>query len=189
MRRRRAHDGSTTGRPRTAASHSARVAARTRTSAGSRRPSKTPDLASLVPSTRFGASTRPSMTCPLPILGPARSTAARRTARSSAISIVTLTFSTGSGTGTGVGPSYLGGRILASTALERRDEWQESPIVDRDRSIPTTRFDTSVAISCARPCSAKKRISTPGISAGRRVAEPVRSVWIAPLRADPPTHH
>jgi glycine/D-amino acid oxidase-like deaminating enzyme len=30
--------------------------------------------------------------------------------------------------GTGVGPSYLGGQILASTALERYDEWQESPI-------------------------------------------------------------
>ena len=34
--------------------------------------------------------------------------------------------------------------------------------VDRDRSIPMTRFDTSVAISSVQPCSAKKRISTPG---------------------------
>jgi glycine/D-amino acid oxidase-like deaminating enzyme len=37
--------------------------------------------------------------------------------------------------GTGVGPSYLGGRILASTALERRDEWQESPINRGPRSL------------------------------------------------------
>lgn len=37
--------------------------------------------------------------------------------------------------GTGVGPSYLGGRILASTALERHDEWQESPINRGPRSL------------------------------------------------------
>lgn len=30
--------------------------------------------------------------------------------------------------GTGVGPSWLGGRTLASTALDLHDEWQESPI-------------------------------------------------------------
>jgi glycine/D-amino acid oxidase-like deaminating enzyme len=37
--------------------------------------------------------------------------------------------------GTGVGPSYLSGRILASTALDRRDEWQESPINRGPRSL------------------------------------------------------
>jgi hypothetical protein len=37
--------------------------------------------------------------------------------------------------GAGVGPSYLGGRILASTALERRDEWQDSPINRGPRSL------------------------------------------------------
>ena len=37
--------------------------------------------------------------------------------------------------GTGVGPSYLGGRILASTALDRRDEWQDSPINRGPRSL------------------------------------------------------
>jgi glycine/D-amino acid oxidase-like deaminating enzyme len=37
--------------------------------------------------------------------------------------------------GTGVGPSYLGGRILASTALERHDEWQDSPINRGPRSL------------------------------------------------------
>ncbi len=37
--------------------------------------------------------------------------------------------------GTGVGPSYLGGRILASTALERHDEWQDSPINRGPRSM------------------------------------------------------
>ncbi len=31
--------------------------------------------------------------------------------------------------GNGVGPSYNGGKILASLALERRDEWTESPLV------------------------------------------------------------
>jgi len=31
--------------------------------------------------------------------------------------------------GNGVGPSYTGGRILASLALERRDEWSETPLV------------------------------------------------------------
>lgn len=31
--------------------------------------------------------------------------------------------------GNGVGPSYNGGRILASLALERRDEWSECPLV------------------------------------------------------------
>lgn len=30
--------------------------------------------------------------------------------------------------GTGVGPSYVAGRTLASTALDLRDEWQQSPI-------------------------------------------------------------
>jgi glycine/D-amino acid oxidase-like deaminating enzyme len=30
--------------------------------------------------------------------------------------------------GNGVGPSYLGGRILASLALGRRDEWAETPL-------------------------------------------------------------
>jgi hypothetical protein len=37
--------------------------------------------------------------------------------------------------GTGVGPSYLGGRILASSALERHDEWQEGPINRGPRSL------------------------------------------------------
>ena len=37
--------------------------------------------------------------------------------------------------GTGVGPSYLGGRVLASTALERHDEWQDSPINRGPRSL------------------------------------------------------
>jgi glycine/D-amino acid oxidase-like deaminating enzyme len=37
--------------------------------------------------------------------------------------------------GTGVGPSYIGGQILASTALERHDEWQESPINRGPRSL------------------------------------------------------
>jgi len=31
--------------------------------------------------------------------------------------------------GNGVGPSYTGGRILASLALQRRDEWSETPLV------------------------------------------------------------
>jgi len=31
-------------------------------------------------------------------------------------------------TGNGVGPCYLGGRILASLALDRRDEWAETPL-------------------------------------------------------------
>ena len=31
-------------------------------------------------------------------------------------------------TGNGVGPCYLGGKILASLALEQRDEWSESPL-------------------------------------------------------------
>jgi glycine/D-amino acid oxidase-like deaminating enzyme len=30
--------------------------------------------------------------------------------------------------GNGVGPSYMGGRILASLALGRRDEWAETPL-------------------------------------------------------------
>ena len=33
--------------------------------------------------------------------------------------------------GHGVGPSYLGGRILASLVLGLRDEWSESGIVDQ----------------------------------------------------------
>jgi putative aminophosphonate oxidoreductase len=36
--------------------------------------------------------------------------------------------------GNGVGPSYIGGRTLASTALERHDEWQDSPINRGPRS-------------------------------------------------------
>lgn len=36
--------------------------------------------------------------------------------------------------GNGVGPSYVGGRTLASTALELHDEWQESPINRGPRS-------------------------------------------------------
>ena len=65
--------------------------------------------------------------------------------------------------GTGVGPSYLGGRILASTALERHDEWQDSPINRGPRSLdPKTQFETSMAISSVRRCFAKKRASTQG---------------------------
>lgn len=37
--------------------------------------------------------------------------------------------------GTGVGPSYVGGRTLASTALDLHDEWQESPINRGPRSL------------------------------------------------------
>lgn len=33
--------------------------------------------------------------------------------------------------GNGVGPSVIGGRILASLALERDDEWSRSPLIDR----------------------------------------------------------
>jgi glycine/D-amino acid oxidase-like deaminating enzyme len=33
--------------------------------------------------------------------------------------------------GNGVGPSVIGGKILASLVLERRDEWGEHPLVDR----------------------------------------------------------
>jgi hypothetical protein len=33
--------------------------------------------------------------------------------------------------GNGVGPSVLGGRVLASLALGRRDEWSAFPLVDR----------------------------------------------------------
>ena len=35
--------------------------------------------------------------------------------------------------GNGVGPSYTGGRILASLALDRNDEWSETPLVLRDK--------------------------------------------------------
>ena len=37
--------------------------------------------------------------------------------------------------GNGVGPSYIAGRTLASTALERHDEWQDSPINRGPRSL------------------------------------------------------
>jgi glycine/D-amino acid oxidase-like deaminating enzyme len=37
--------------------------------------------------------------------------------------------------GTGVGPSYVAGRILASTALELHDEWQDSPINRGPKSL------------------------------------------------------
>ena len=37
--------------------------------------------------------------------------------------------------GTGVGPSYLVCQVLAATALDRRDEWQESPINRGPRSL------------------------------------------------------
>lgn len=37
--------------------------------------------------------------------------------------------------GTGVGPSYVAGRTLASTALDLRDEWQDSPINRGPRSL------------------------------------------------------
>ena len=37
--------------------------------------------------------------------------------------------------GNGVGPSYIGGRTLASTALELHDEWQDSPINRGPRSL------------------------------------------------------
>lgn len=35
--------------------------------------------------------------------------------------------------GNGVGPSYTGGRILASLALDRNDEWSNTPLVLRDK--------------------------------------------------------
>ncbi|MDE3189588.1 MAG: FAD-dependent oxidoreductase [Acidobacteriota bacterium] len=38
--------------------------------------------------------------------------------------------------GNGVGPSWLGGQILASLALEREDEWASLPLVRRPPSLP-----------------------------------------------------
>ncbi len=44
-------------------------------------------------------------------------------------------------TGNGVGPSHLGGRILASLALDRRDEWSSLALVDPPRkSFPPEPF-------------------------------------------------
>jgi hypothetical protein len=41
-------------------------------------------------------------------------------------------------TGNGVGPTQLAGRVLASLALDLRDEWTALPVVDppRDRRVP-----------------------------------------------------
>ncbi|MNP42810.1 hypothetical protein D3C76_1365990 [compost metagenome] len=43
--------------------------------------------------------------------------------------------------GNGVGPSRLGGRILASLALGRKDAWSQCPLVERNcRSFPPEPF-------------------------------------------------
>ena len=63
--------------------------------------------------------------------------------------------------GNGVGPSWVGGRILASLALRRDDEWSNAGLV-RDpagRSRPS-RSATSAAGSCARPCGRWRRPRT-----------------------------
>ena len=43
--------------------------------------------------------------------------------------------------GTGVAPSYVSGHVLASTALDLRDEWQDSPINRGPRSLYPVRPD------------------------------------------------
>ncbi|MDF3015542.1 MAG: dependent oxidoreductase [Thermomicrobiales bacterium] len=94
--------------------------------------------------------------------------------------------------GTGVGPSYLGGRILASTALERRDEWQESPINRGPRSLypydPIRYFGGNIV----RAAVLRKEADLNAGRASTPVVELLNGFVPSGLRGtkpDPPTHH
>jgi glycine/D-amino acid oxidase-like deaminating enzyme len=94
--------------------------------------------------------------------------------------------------GTGVGPSFLGGRILASTALERRDEWLDSPINRGPRSLypydPIRYFGGNIVraavlrkeadLNAGRPSAPVVELLNGFVPSGLRETSP-----------DPPSHH
>jgi glycine/D-amino acid oxidase-like deaminating enzyme len=91
--------------------------------------------------------------------------------------------------GTGVGPSYVAGRTLASTALELRDEWQESPINRGPKSLypydPVRFFGGNIVrgavlqqeadLNADRPSSPVVELLTRFVPSGLRAAKP----WLA----------
>jgi glycine/D-amino acid oxidase-like deaminating enzyme len=91
--------------------------------------------------------------------------------------------------GNGVGPSYLGGRVLASTALERHDEWQDSPINRGPRSLyppdPIRYFGGAMVraavlqkeadLNADRPSMPIVRFLNRFVPSGLRTTEPARS--------------
>ena len=69
--------------------------------------------------------------------------------------------------GNGVGPSYNGGRILASLALERKDEWSESPLVGTaGRLLPPEPFRYFGGLAVRAAVQAKDRADDEGRKPG-----------------------
>ena len=76
--------------------------------------------------------------------------------------------------GNGVAPSLIGGRILASLALDRDDSWARHPLVDqRVAPFPRSRSGSSAHTSSARACTARSRPRRPA-------AGPAGSRWPSP---------
>ena len=82
-------------------------------------------------------------------------------------------------TGNGVGPSHLGGRILASLALDRRDELTRLPLVDPPRRLFPPEPLASAAGSLIRSALVAYDEAD---EAGRRPSAPVRLVAGLPRR-------
>ena len=74
-------------------------------------------------------------------------------------------------TGNGVGPAHLGGRILASLALDRRDEWSSLALVDPPRkSFPPEPFRYAGGALIRRALIAKDAAEDEGRRPGRLTA-------------------
>ena len=92
-------------------------------------------------------------------------------------------------TGNGVGPCYLGGRILASLALDRRDEWSETPLArgPRPAKLPPEpiRFlgGRIVRAACVRSDRAEDEGRKPGL-VDRRLAA-LAPAGLSPVKKDP----
>ena len=87
-------------------------------------------------------------------------------------------------TGNGVGPSQLAGRILASLALDRRDEWTALPLVDP----PPGRARPARAAAVGRRDLGARRAAPPGGGRGARGAgRPADALRRGPPAAD--GHH
>ena len=91
-------------------------------------------------------------------------------------------------TGNGVGPCYLGGRILASLALDRRDEWSETPLArgPRPGKLPPEpiRFlgGRIVRAACVRSDRAEDEGRKPGL-VDRRLAA-LAPAGLSPIKKD-----
>lgn len=87
--------------------------------------------------------------------------------------------------GNGVGPSYLGGRILASMALDKRDEWTSSPIASGPvGAYPPEPIKYFGGRTLRAVLARKERVEDAGMTPGRvtRTASLLAPPGLVPVR-------